>query len=160
MKIDKPLLIYQIDPFLGWLESHMLHRGPRITVTEHSVSFFQALMRCARAHGHVSSSGRCEMISAVTDGFVRASKVTSCHAGLETLLSSVLHDLLLEHEPHIELFEFCTYLIEALGVDIEVRHPGKKSVQFRSSAAFASTEGVAFDVTMPSNLREAIAPFY
>lgn len=156
---DKPQLIYQLDPFLGWLESYMLHRGPRITVTERSVSFFQALMRCARAKGHIPSSGRFEMIDTVTDGFMVPSKTAKCNAGMNMLLMTVFNELLTDTEPHIELHEFCRHMIEALELGMLVSKRGK-NYRFTSSAELTKAEGVRIDVTMPAQMREAVDPLY
>ncbi|MGX8010121.1 hypothetical protein ACVDG8_014710 [Mesorhizobium sp. ORM8.1] len=160
MKLDdKPTLIHQLDPFLGWLEGYMLHRGPRITVTQRSISFFQALMRCARAKGHIPGSGRFEMIDTVTDGFMVPSKKAKCNAGMTMLLISIFNELLMESEPHIELDEFCGYLIEALELEILATKRGKE-VRFTSSRELTRAEGVKIDVTVPARLRDAVEPIY
>ncbi|WP_202379478.1 hypothetical protein [Mesorhizobium sp. 131-2-5] len=156
---DKPQLIYRLDQLLGWLESYMLHRGPRVTVTERSVSFFQALMRCGRAMGHIPSSGRVEMIDTVLDGFMGPSKTAKCNAGLNTVLFHILNELLLEDEPHMELHEFCSHLIEALGLAIFKSKRGK-NYWFTSSADFTKVEGVTIEVMMPAQMREAVDAQY
>lgn len=160
MITDEPRLIYRLDPFLSWLESCMLHREPQIQVTEEAVTYFQALMRGARAYGYVLGSGRFELLQHVADGFIRQGKPASCHAGLQSLLEEVFNELLQEHEPHIELHEFCRFLVEALELKIDVKDLGKKGVRFRSCVEFDGAEGVAIDLTIPNKLREPIDPVY
>ncbi|MES0198604.1 hypothetical protein [Mesorhizobium sp. M0011] len=157
---DRPRLILRLDPFLSWLESCMLHREPQIQVTEQAVTYFQALMRGARAYGYVPGSGRAELLQHVSDGFISRGKPASCHYGLNWLLVDVFGELLLEDEPHIELHEFCRFLVAALELKINVKDLGKKGVRFQSCVEFDGAEGVAIDLTIPNKLREPIDPVY
>ncbi|MEI9417459.1 hypothetical protein [Mesorhizobium sp. Cs1321R2N1] len=161
MKLDdKPLLIYRLDPFHGWLESYMLLREPRVRATEYSISFFQSLMRRARQHGYIPGSGRVELMETVVQGFYCPSKTASCHAGIGPLLMEVFNVLLDENESHIELHEFCGFLIAALHLPIRVRDAGKKGVRFTSDEDLGRVEGIMVDVTIPRELRAAVETTY
>ncbi|ESY42572.1 hypothetical protein X747_12665 [Mesorhizobium sp. LNJC384A00] len=79
---------------------------------------------------------------------------------MDQLLFHVFNELLMENEPHIELDDFCRFLVEALELKIDVKGLGKEGVRFRSVAEFDNAEGVSIDLTIPRELRKQIEPLY